>query len=983
MNVSSFPTWPLQLSIRQTLLVIMAALTLMIALLSARAVLTNIDRAAQTQNLRAAIDVSDGLFGATGAVSVERDLALAMLQAPDAEAVEELAPLLTEARQRSDQAVEAALVALDQRGLESLAAVGAQLRARFTTLRALRPGIDEALAMSASARGPEFSRRWDSEATGLMNDVERLWLGFIGPFTRIDATVTQHLRYRHMMRTIMDYSGRQRSVIGQILTQRGPATAEQTADLLLAKGVLQLSWSTSRLLAEQSGLFDEIAPQYEDAESHYATLRDMTQGVFYVPGARRADYPIDAGLWFELSSQAAESFSLLSDASQAATQRNLDAMIGDARRAIAVQVLIALVALGLCAASFWVMLGRVIGPINRIVDALLGATRGETVAFAHRGRADEIGKLAAVLGAFQGEVAVRRNAEAKANAQLERLALLHQISRAIGERQDLKSIFNVAISAVETQLPAAFAAVFMRDVGDAACLRVASIGPFGAARADVMGLNEGAVVTIDNNGLSRCMSGRLVYEPDTRDVDFPFPRRLAGAGLQSIVAAPLQVESQIFGAIVIAREDAEAFSSGECEFLRQLSEHVALASHQAQLHSALQRAYDDLRQTQEAVLQQERLKALGQMASGVAHDINNALSPIALYTESLLGSEPGLSDNGRNKLEIVQRAIDDAARTIARMSEFYKKRDKELPLSVVDANAMVTQVLDLTQARWRDMAQSRGHTIAIKTEFMTTPPAIRGIESELREALTNLVFNAVDALPNGGTITLRTKQSPTGAVQIEIEDNGVGMDEATQKRCLEPFFTTKGERGTGLGLAMVYGALQRHGGDIEIESTLGEGTIIRLSFAAAAGIKAQTATHKEAQPRQRLRLLIIDDDPILLRSLRDVLEQDGQVVTATGDGASGIGAFEASQAQSRPFDLVITDLGMPGLDGRRVASAIKQASPATPVILLTGWGERLRADGETIPHVDHILSKPPKLSELRAVLARWGGEDVAVNSASA
>jgi signal transduction histidine kinase/ActR/RegA family two-component response regulator len=983
MKPLTLPSWPLRLSVKQTLLIITAALTLMIAVLAARDLMSNLDRAAQTRDLRAAIAVSDQLFQATGAVSVERDLALALLQAPQGEAIGELGPMLQAAREEADRTVTAALAALDQHGLESMAELRGELAAHYQEMRALRPRLDAAFVLPAARRDANLSQTWDADATGLMSEVERLWLRFINPFARIDATVSLHLRYRHMLRTITDYSGRQRSIIGQILTQRGSASADQTAELLLAKGVLQLSWSTSRLLAEQSGLYPEIAPQYEDAESHYETLRDMTSGSFYVPGARRADYPIDAALWFELSSQAAESLGLLRQASQRATQAYLNATLADVERTIAFQSLVSLMALGLCIASFWVILGRVIGPINRIVDALMRATRGETVEFSQRARSDEIGKLAQVLGAFQGEVAIRRDAEAKANAQLERLALLHQISRAIGERQDLKSILNVAISAVETQMPAAFVAVVMRDESQGASLRVASVGPASVERAGAMDLSEGAIVAVDNNGLSRCMRGRLVYEPDTTEVAFPFPERLAGAGLRSLVAAPLQVESQVFGAIIVTRESANAFSSGECEFLRQLSEHVALAAHQAQLNSALQSAYDDLRQTQDAVMQQERLKALGQMASGIAHDINNALSPIALYTESLLATEPSLTNAGRNKLEVVQRAIDDAARTIARMSDFYKKRDRELALAVVDANTLVAQVLDLTQARWRDMAQSRGHTIEVKTDLMEATPPIMGVESELREALTNLVFNAVDALPQGGTITIRTKQAKSGAVQIEIGDNGVGMDEATRQRCLEPFFTTKGERGTGLGLAMVYGAVQRHGGDIEIESAPGNGTLLRLSFAAATGARARGGAIEDARPRRRLRLLIIDDDPILLRSLRDVLEQDGQFVTAAADGASGIAAFEAAHAQGRGFDAVITDLGMPGLDGRRVAHAIKQTSPPTPVLLLTGWGERLRAEEETIPNVDQILSKPPKLSEVRGALALACGEEVAVNTARA
>jgi signal transduction histidine kinase/ActR/RegA family two-component response regulator len=983
MKGPSLSRWRLRLSIRQTLLAITAGLTLMIAILSARALLDNTERAWRTQDLRAAIAVSDQLFDATSEISVERDLALAMLQAQDSEISLALAPMLQESRQHSDAAVSAALAALDQPGSEELSGVRAELNQRFRAMQAIRPHIDAAIALPASRRDPRLSETWNNEATTLMSGAEALWVQFIEPFTRIDATVTQHLRYRHMLRTITDYSGRERSIIGQILSQRGPASAEQTAELLRAEGVLDLSWRTSKLLARQSGLYAEIAPEFDDAESHYATLAGMTSSSFYIPGARRSDYPIGADLWFELSSQASESLALLRQASQAATRRYLDAMLAEARQAIAIQSLVTLIALALCIASFWVILARVIGPINRIVDALMRATRGETVVFNQRARSDEIGKLGEVLGAFQSEVAVRRNAESKAHAQLERLALLHQISRAIGERRDLKSIFHVAIGAVETQLPAAFVAVGLRDADQGAGLRIISVGQASSAHAMAMTMQEGAVVPIDNNGLSRCMRGRLVYEPDTANVAFPFPQRLAGAGLRSLVAAPLQVESQVFGAMIIARSDAEAFSSSDCEFLRQLSEHVALASHQAQLHGALQRAYDDLRQTQDAAMQQERLKALGQMASGVAHDINNALSPIALYTESLLRSEPGISQAGRGKLEVISRAIDDAARTIARMSEFYKTRDKEIVLGVVDPNLLVRQVLDLTQARWRDMAQSRGQTIEITTELDDATPAIMGLESELREALTNLVFNAVDALPQGGVITLRTKPGNAGAVFVEIEDNGTGMDEATRQRCLEPFFTTKGERGTGLGLAMVYGAIQRHGGEIEIESAPGKGTLMRLSFVTAANSATHGEAHQEARPRRWLRLLVVDDDPVLLRSLGDVLQQDGQLVTAVSDGAAAIAAFSRALEQGRGFDAVITDLGMPGLDGRRVAAAVKLASPETPVILLTGWGERLRAEEETVPHVDQILSKPPKLSDVRAVLALCCGQHIAANAARA
>jgi CheY-like chemotaxis protein len=199
------------------------------------------------------------------------------------------------------------------------------------------------------------------------------------------------------------------------------------------------------------------------------------------------------------------------------------------------------------------------------------------------------------------------------------------------------------------------------------------------------------------------------------------------------------------------------------------------------------------------------------------------------------------------------------------------------------------------------------------------------------------------------------------------------MDEDTRRRCLEPFFTTKGERGTGLGLAMVYGIAQRHAAEVEIDSALGRGTTVRLHFPVPAVEPASSVVLPAQAPTARLRILIVDDDPLLLKSLGDTLEADGHHVVAASGGQAGIDAFQAALRQpDEAFDAVITDLGMPYVDGRKVAAAIKESAEATPVILLTGWGQWLVADGEVPTHVDRVLSKPPKLRELRAALTQPG-----------
>ena len=196
------------------------------------------------------------------------------------------------------------------------------------------------------------------------------------------------------------------------------------------------------------------------------------------------------------------------------------------------------------------------------------------------------------------------------------------------------------------------------------------------------------------------------------------------------------------------------------------------------------------------------------------------------------------------------------------------------------------------------------------------------------------------------------------------------MDEETRRRCLEPFFTTKGERGTGLGLAMVYGMVQRHSAELEIDSTLGQGTTFRLIFPAYTPAFTATVRIPTQMVAQRLRILLIDDDPLLIKSLQDTLEADGHVISAASGGQAGIEMFSAVATKGgKGFDIVVTDLGMPYVDGRKVAAAIKAASHKTPVIMLTGWGQRMVAENDIPTHVDRVLSKPPRLHELRAALA--------------
>ncbi len=414
---------------------------------------------------------------------------------------------------------------------------------------------------------------------------------------------------------------------------------------------------------------------------------------------------------------------------------------------------------------------------------------------------------------------------------------------------------------------------------------------------------------------------------------------------------------------------------------------------QAHLREELQSAYDELRQTQQSVMQQERLRALGQMASGIAHDVNNALSPILAFSEMLLRREPGITANGRKNLESIRTSAEDIAQIVARMGEFYRRREHNDQLLSVPLNHLVEQVVELTSPCWRDISQGRGVGIQVETELAEGLPDIYCNGSDLREALTNLVLNSVDALPQGGVIRLATRSLALGAAPedkrppthliIEVSDNGIGMDEKTCQRCLEPFFSTKRQRGgTGLGLAMVYGTVERHQGRIEIQSEVNKGTTIRLMLPLRESPKsAPPVTTDPSSVAVSLKILCIADEPLLREMLKEILEFYQHQVAVADGGQEGLELFERAQDSGKPFDLVITDLGMPGLNGKQVAEKVKAASPRTGVIMLTGWGTMMEERGEQVAQVDSVLSKPPRVNELLEAVSKISGIAMASETA--
>ena len=380
-------------------------------------------------------------------------------------------------------------------------------------------------------------------------------------------------------------------------------------------------------------------------------------------------------------------------------------------------------------------------------------------------------------------------------------------------------------------------------------------------------------------------------------------------------------------------------------------------------NAELQAAVADLKTTQQHVIQQERLRALGQMASGIAHDFNNALVPILGFCELLQIRPDILADRPKalSYLETIQTAAKDAASVVSRLREFYRADKGAKPFAPVNIKRLLEQAITLTRPKWKEHAQAAGVTILVALELESVPP-IAGEESALREVLTNLIFNAVDAMPAGGTLTFRTRQEGDTAL-VEVSDTGTGMTEEVRQRCLEPFFSTKGEQGTGLGLAMVFGIVQRHSGKLELTSKPGEGTKFTIRLPLTDSSVSQRAEAKSFRPERALRILVVDDEAPVRDTLAAVLMADGHEVDLAIDGADGLKHFRAGQ-----FDVVITDKAMPGMNGDQMAAAIKSISPQTPIILLTGFG--IFYDENEFPDIDVLASKPVRIPALREAIAK-------------
>jgi GAF domain-containing protein/CheY-like chemotaxis protein len=434
------------------------------------------------------------------------------------------------------------------------------------------------------------------------------------------------------------------------------------------------------------------------------------------------------------------------------------------------------------------------------------------------------------------------------------------------------------------------------------------------------------------------------------------------------LGVPLTARDRVLGLLAL-RSAERPFTEAEERLLLNVAHLTALALSSVRLYEERARAYGELAAAQDQLVRTEKLRALGEMASGVAHDFNNLLASVLGRAQLLLRRVQ--DPKQRQWLEVIERSALDGAQTVRRLQDFTRIR-RDQPLVPLDINMVVRDAMEMTRSRWKEEPTSRGISIEVRTDLGDVP-AVRGDAAELREAMTNLILNALDAMPEGGVLTLATALVDE-LVEISVVDTGVGMTPDVREKVFDPFFTTKGPQGTGMGLSMTYGIISRHGGSIDVESRVGRGSTFRLSLPRGSDVQPAPPAPPVVPVRlavRPLRCLVVDDEPPVRAVMGDILESAGHSVVTLSDGAEAIARFAAE-----PFDLVVTDLAMPRVSGWQVARAAKQARPDVPVFLVSGFGVELSAEERRVHGVDRVLVKPLQIQEILDAVAevartRW------------
>ncbi len=422
----------------------------------------------------------------------------------------------------------------------------------------------------------------------------------------------------------------------------------------------------------------------------------------------------------------------------------------------------------------------------------------------------------------------------------------------------------------------------------------------------------------------------------------------------AIVVIPIILKDNVIGTLFLRSvRDNKFFNEREIKFLKVVARIAANALDNAFL-------YENLESTRLQLVQSERLRALGELATGVAHNFNNLLSGILGHTQMLLSKD--INDSIRERLQIVEKLVLDGGEIVRRIQEFTRLRTTK-DFSAVNLKDIINDVVRMTELKWSGGHNTSKIMLRVDANQMEIP-IVDGNATELREVFINILFNAVDAMPNGGDLRIRTETNGKN-VFVYFIDTGEGMSEETRKRVFDPFFTTKGSKGTGLGMSVAYGIINRHNGQISIDSEPGIGTTVTVQLPVSEKVIKEIECNYGLRREERTRILLIEDHKITLDILAENLVNLGYYVQKVESGMAGIKIFKGGN-----YDIVITDVGLCDISGWTVSKKIKDMSTHVPVIFITGWGNQLSSSQLKECGVDYVLTKPFRIEEISAIIKK-------------
>jgi signal transduction histidine kinase/ActR/RegA family two-component response regulator len=419
--------------------------------------------------------------------------------------------------------------------------------------------------------------------------------------------------------------------------------------------------------------------------------------------------------------------------------------------------------------------------------------------------------------------------------------------------------------------------------------------------------------------------------------------------LNSSVLIPLVAKNKTVGVLV-------AFSKKYSDLTSVMDEDYFLS-----IGNAIGMALANIQEQErlhEQMLQSEKLRALGELAGGIAHEFNNILATILGFTQvsQIKNKDPQINEY----LDLIKHAAKDGAEIVKRIQRFTMKEEVNKKVNVRIGD-LITSAIEMTRPRWKNEAEAKNIRIRIETDF-TASPSVFCNASQIREVLVNLILNAVDAMPYGGKIVLRTWQEEDN-VFITVEDSGSGIAEKDRKRIFEPFFSTKGLHGTGLGLSICHQIIKEHGGDIHVTSKAGKGSMFIFYLPIVFDVEEVNEVRETLLFGKNIRnsILVIDDEEKLSKAIKELLISQQYRVKVSNTGRGGVELFKKDS-----FDLVLCDLAIPDCSGTEVAKRIKAVNRHVPIVLITGWLTGIKQ--EDLDNIDYVLEKPFELNSLLAII---------------